>query len=333
MTRGRAVALVVLLAVGAFALWSWLRVPPEPPPPTGLTASGTVEATEAQLGFTTGGRLVEVTVREGDRVRPDQTLAQLDAAEIHARREQAIAQVASAQAVLVEAQLGARTEEIAQAQAAVTAAQERRLDTERDRDRTRALFEGGALSREALDKADTAVEIARAQVEQATEQLRLIEAGPRRERIDSQRARVAQAEAAVRTFDVQLTNTTITAPFDGIVTVRHREPGEIVPPGTAVVTLMNPADRWVRIYVPEPQIGAVHLGMRATISSDTYPTKQYPGEVAFLASEAEFTPRSVQTAEERVRLVFAAKIRILDDPALELKPGMPADVQLALPTP
>jgi HlyD family secretion protein len=326
MSKALGLGVMLVLSVVALAVW----YAPEPPPSPDLTASGTVEATEAQLGFTTGGRLAELTVQEGDQVRTDQAIAHLDDAEIFARRAQAVAQVASARAGLVELRQGARTEEVAQARARVTAMDERLLDAERDRDRTRALFEGGAVSREALDKAGTAVEIARSQIDQATEQLRLVEAGPRAARIDVQRAQVAQAEAAVRTLDVLLANTTITAPFDGIVTVRHREPGEIVPPGSAVVTVMNPDDRWVRIYVPEPRIGAVHLGMQATISSDTYAAKRYGGEVTHLASEAEFTPRSVQTTEERVRLVYAAKVRILDDPALELKPGMPADVHLAI---
>jgi HlyD family secretion protein len=113
--------------------------------------------------------------------------------------------------------------------------------------------------------------------------------------------------------------------------VRHREPGEIVSPGAAVLTLMNADDRWVRIYVPANRIGAVRMGMRVSITSDTFPEKTYPGDVVFIASQAEFTPKSVQTTEERVRLVYAVKIRILDDPDLELKPGMPADVRLEFP--
>ena len=95
---------------------------------------------------------------------------------------------------------------------------------------------------------------------------------------------------------------------------------------------MNANDRWVRIYVPEDRIGAVRMGMPAAITSDTYPDKTYPGEVVFIASQAEFTPKSVQTTEERVRLVYAVKVRITTDPDLELKPGMPADVRLEFAT-
>ncbi|HEY0970214.1 MAG TPA: HlyD family efflux transporter periplasmic adaptor subunit, partial [Gemmatimonadales bacterium] len=110
----------------------------------------------------------------------------------------------------------------------------------------------------------------------------------------------------------------------------HREAGEVVPAGSPVLTIMNPDDRWVRIYVPENRLAAVRLGMPATISSDTYPGESYPGEVTFIASEAEFTPKTVQTTEERVKFVFAVKVRITGDARGDLKPGMPADVRLDL---
>ncbi len=122
----------------------------------------------------------------------------------------------------------------------------------------------------------------------------------------------------------------VRAPFAGLVTVRHREPGEIVGAGAPVVTVLNPDDRWVRIYVPENRIGAVRVGQAARITSDTYRDRTYGGTVAAIASEAEFTPKTVQTREERVKLVYAVKVRITGDPGYELKPGMPADVRLAL---
>ena len=118
--------------------------------------------------------------------------------------------------------------------------------------------------------------------------------------------------------------------FDGVVTVRHREPGEIIPAGSPVLTVMNRDDRWVRIYVPETRIGAVRLGLPATITTDTDRRKAYHGVVSYISSEAEFTPKTVQTSEERVKLVYAVKVRVTDDPTYDLKPGMPADVRLSL---
>ena len=329
MTKRRRVAFVAG-AVAVVAAIVWLGFLRGAGARDALAASGTVEATEARLGFQMTGRLERVVVREGDPVRQGDTLAVLDQAELRARRDQAAAQVAAARALLRELERGSRSEEIAQARAAHDAARQRLDDADRDLARVRRLYEGGAVSREALDKADLAQQMASSQFSQAAEQLKLVETGPRIERVEGQRAQVAQAEGALRAIDASLTNATVLAPFDGVVTVRHHEPGETVAPGAAVLTLMNPDDRWVRIYVKENRIGAVALGAPATVTSDTYPDREYAGEVAFIASEAEFTPKSVQTTEERVRLVFAVKVRITGDAARELKPGMPADVRLAL---
>jgi HlyD family secretion protein len=110
--------------------------------------------------------------------------------------------------------------------------------------------------------------------------------------------------------------------------VRHREPGETVPAGLPVLTLMNPDDRWVRIYVREDEVGRIHLGDAAEITGDADPNRVYEGRVVFIASEAEFTPRNVQTTEERVKLVYRVKVQITDDPGHDLKPGLAADVRL-----
>jgi HlyD family secretion protein len=319
------IPLVLLAAVGAGA-WYWFNRPAEAG--EDLTASGTVEATDAQLGFQAPGRIAEITVREGGRVRAGAVLARLDSSEAEARRAQAAAQVAAARAALAELERGARREEVATAQAALDAAGDRLGNAESDYQRTRTLFEGGAVSRETLDNARLALEVAKSQRTQAAEQLQLVQKGPRPERIEQARAQVAQGEAALRAAEVVLGHLTIMAPFDGLVTVRAREPGEIVQAGAPVLTLMNPGDRWVRIYIREDRVGAVHLGNRAVITSDTFPGKTYPGEVAFIASEAEFTPKNVQTTEERVKLVYAVKVRVTGDPGYELKPGLPADVRL-----
>jgi len=295
-----------------------------------LRLSGMVEATDAQLGFQATGRIEEITVREGDPVKAGAELARLDRTEVRARKEQAEAQVAAAQALLSELESGFRSEEIAQARAARDAAQERLTDAERDLERTRKLHDGGAVSQEMFDKAVTLTDVARSQFTQATQQLRLVESGSRKERVEAQRAVLAQAEAGVRSVDAMLNNMTIHSAFDGIVTVRHRESGEIVPAGSPVLTIMNRDDRWVRIYIPETRVGTVQLGQAVRIFSDSHPDKSYQGEIVYIASEAEFTPKTVQTTEERVKLVYAVKVRITGDPTYDLKPGMPADVSLDL---
>lgn len=326
MKVNKVVPVVILLAAGAAAYWYFTRQ--ETPPDGGVETSGTVEATDAQLGFQVPGRLLALLPREGDRVAAGDELARLDGAEVEARRVQATAQVEVAKAQLAEIEAGPRREEVAQAKAALAGAEQRVADAERDADRARTLLAGKAISQEALDKAEVAASLARTQREQALEALRLVEKGARAERRAAGRAAVGQADAAVGAADALLGQLRLTAPFAGVVTVRHREVGEVVPAGSPVLTLMNPDDRWVRIYVPENQLGKVALGQAASISSDTFPGRTYRGRVAFVAAEAEFTPKNVQTTAERVRLVYAVKVRIEDDPRQELKPGLPADVEL-----
>ena len=318
-------AVVVLLVV---ALW-WILFRNQRPGDS-LMASGTVEATEARLGFPATGRVDSIMVREGDAVRHGVELAHLDRLEIEARLEQARATVVSSRALLRELERGFRREEVAQARASLNAANRRVDDARQAFDRTKRLLEGGAVSQEAFDRAQIALDIAESERTRAAEQVQLMESGPRREQIQAQRGQLAQAEASVQAIEAALANMTIRAPFDGIVTVKHREPGEIVAGGSPVITVMDPSDRWVRIYVPENRLGAVRLGASAAITTDTYPDQDIAGEVTYIASEAEFTPKSVQTSEERVRLVYAVKVRITGDSSLALKPGMPADVRITL---
>ncbi|MEJ2187290.1 MAG: efflux RND transporter periplasmic adaptor subunit [Gemmatimonadota bacterium] len=327
MNRKRLIPIVAVVVIGAVVAWLLLRGGQRA---STLSASGTVEATEADLGFNFAGQITSIAVQEGDKVKAGQVLARLDATELDARRAAAQAQAQAAQAMLRELERGARPEELAQAQAAERAARQRFEDAKRDYERAQRLVDGGAISQEALDKAQTAFDVAQAAYDQARQQRQLVQAGPRPERIAAQRAVLRQAQAAVRQVDANLAHAVVEAPFDGVVTVKHREEGETVGPGLPVVTVMNPGDRWIRIYVPENQVGRVSIGQKAAIRSDSYPDREYDGVVTFIASQAEFTPRNVQTPEERVKLVYAVKVRITGDARQDLKPGLPADVTLAV---
>jgi HlyD family secretion protein len=324
MNKKRLIPVAAIVVVGAAIVYFATRGGGKGP----LTASGTVEATEARLGFDVSGRVDTVTVHEGDTVDRGRVLAVLDTTQAQARAAQARAQLAAAEALLTELRRGSRSEEIAQAQAQVQAASDRLEQARRDLARTKELFDGGAVSPEQYDNAGTALQVAQSQADQAAEQLKLVRSGPRAERIQAQAAAVEQARATLNGQLAALDLMTISAPFDGIVTVRHREPGETVGAGAPVVTLMNPGDRWVRIYVPENRVGRVSLGEAAIITADSFPGKSYRGKVTYIASQAEFTPKNVQTSEERVKLVYSIKVEITGDSAMELKPGMPADVQL-----
>lgn len=319
------IGVVVLAVASAGTLWA---VRGDDEATDRLFASGTVEATDADLGFQRPGRIGTVNAIEGARVSPGTLLARLDARELDAQVDAASAAVAAAEARLAELNAGSRTQDLAAAQAAVEAATQRATEAERDAERANTLFAGGAISRQAMQRASTMLDVARADLEQAMQRRALLQEGPRAETILAQRSMVEQARAQLSLAEATRDYAVIEAPFAGVVTTRHREPGEAVGAGTPVVTLLDPDDRWVRIYVREDAIGRVRLGSSAEIRSDTYPHRVYAGEVVFIGSEAEFTPRNVQTTEERTKLVYPVKIRITGDPDFELKPGIPADVTI-----
>jgi len=324
--KSRLKFVVPLVLVAGVAAWWFVRTGGEDP--AALEASGTVEATTADLGFQLAGRILEVEVEEGEAVAAGQRLARLDTRELDAGLQAARAQEAAMAARLAELMAGARPQEIATAEAAERSAAQQAATARRELERARTLFEGGAISQRDLDRARTALEVATAGHQQAQEALALVREGPRSETIRAQRAAVDQATAAATRVEAQLENGIVSAPFAGVVTVKHREPGETVAPGAPVVTVLDRDDRWVRIYVREDVIGRVRIGMSATIRSDSYPDREYQGRVVFIGSEAEFTPRNVQTEEERTKLVYPVKVRITGDEGFELKPGIPADVRL-----
>ena len=326
MRHRKPLLIVVVVAVLlALALWLLRGVGDE----RGIEASGTIEATEADLGFGIPGRIAEVRVQEGDSVSAGEELALLDLAEARARHEQAVAAAEAAEARLTELERGSRPQEIAQAEAALEAARQALDAARQDFERTRVLHAAGGASGDALDRARTRLAAADAERTRAAEQLDLVREGPRVEQIAAQRAATRQARSGVEEAATLLRDGTIRAPFAGIVTIRHREHGEEVARGAPVVSVLDLDDRWVRIYVPEDEIGRVRIGQPAQITADTYPDRTYEGRVTFLASEAEFTPSNVQTQEERVKLVYEVKVRVTGDPRYELKVGTPADVRLA----
>jgi HlyD family secretion protein len=318
----------IALALAVVALGTWVALRGGDDGVEGVVASGTVEATDADLGFQVAGRVLRIEAGEGDAVTTGTELARLDTRELEAGLAAARAQLDATEAHLAELERGARPQEVVTAEAAVRSAATRAEEARLERERAVTLFAGGAISRQALDRAESALQVTTAALEQAEEQLALVQEGPRTETIRAQRAATEQARANIARAEAALAYAVITAPFDGVVTLRHREAGEAVSPGAPVLTLLDPNDRWVRIYVREDQMGLVQLGLGAEISSDTYPDRVYSGEVVFIGSEAEFTPRNVQTAEERIKLVYPVKVRITGDPDFELKPGIPADVTL-----
>ena len=270
------------------------------------------------------------------------------------------AELDQAEAVLKELESGSRRQEIESARAALARAKAEQQRAQADWERAQILYKDKDISTARYDEAKAHFESAQAQLQQATEQFDLVQEGPRKEDIDGARAQVERAKANVRLaeaarlelkrlqqeqlarkadtrqataqLDVQetlLKNAEVTAPMDGVVLVKSAEPGEVLAAGTTVVTLGNLAKPWLRAYINEQDLGRVKLGTSVRVTTDSFPGKTYTGRISFIASDAEFTPKQIQTQEERVKLVYRIKIDV-DNPAGELKSNMPADAEIPL---
>jgi HlyD family secretion protein len=178
-----------------------------------------------------------------------------------------------------------------------------------------------------FELADAAWKTSQARVHEVEQRLALLRKGPRAEQIEQARARLEQARQGLTLAETRLGYATLTAPFAGFILAKHIEPGEYVSPGTPVVTLGDLEHPWLRAYINETDLGRVKVGQRVVVTTDTYPDRRYEGRVSFLAAEAEFTPKNVQTRQERVKLVYRVKVD-LANPHQELKPGMPADADI-----
>lgn len=303
-------------------------------------ASGYVEATEVRVAAEAGGRLLEVPVQEGDRVARGALLARVDAAdaELALTRARAERDQAAAQLRLVEA--GARVEDVrharAQVQSAdadVAAAQSELAAAEADLARFEALLQSNAGSRKQRDDAATRRDVAAARVNAARERARAagqtvarLQAGSRPEEVAAARARVAVADAQVATLEKHAADAVLTSPVDGVVTAKTARAGEMVARGTPIVTITDLGAAWANVYVDEPVVPTLRLGQPATLVTDA--GHRLPGTITFISPRAEFTPRNVQTAEERSKLVYRIKVSVDNRDGL-LKPGMPVEAEFA----
>lgn len=321
------IVVVVLLLVVAFAIWRLFFQ--KKIDENVLALSGNVEVTETNVGFKLPGRVIELAVDEGARVEKGQVLARLDNAELASGVIQARASLQEAISRFAEVRSGSRPQEIEQAKANVRSQDAELARLRNDFDRAQKLFDNGAISKAQFDAAKGAFDTRVALQRSAAETLSLVKAGPKKEAIEAAAFRVEVAKAAVKTSEDRLADTVIYAPFSGIVIRKNVELGETVGTGTPVFTIGDLSSPWIKVYVPETKLGLVKLSQKALVSTDTYQGKTYDGWISYISSEAEFTPKNVQTQEERVKQVFALKVRA-NNPNQELKPGMPADVKIML---
>ena len=321
---------LLILSLLVLAVAAGLYFQSRPAPDLGvLWVSGNIEITDAEVSFKIAGRVVERSVSEGESVKAGQAVARLDTSELAQEVALRSAEVRAAEAALAELVTGSRPEEIAQSEAVVRRMQADVARARADFKRLKKLYEQDNVSVQDYDAAKTAVEVTAAKLGEAQEQLRLVQKGPRIEKVERARAQLQQAKEALALAETRLGYATLTSPLTGVVLSHNIEPGEFVAPGTPIVTVGDLAHVWLRAYIDETDLGRVKVGQVVKVTADTYPDKVYEGRVSFIASQAEFTPKSVQTKKERVKLVYRTKITV-DNPHMELKAGMPADARIVL---
>ena len=279
------------------------------------------------------------------------------AAETELRR----AQIAQAEARLQELLAGSRIQEVQQARALVDEARSQHQQAQQDWERAQTLYGNDDISTAQFDQARTRFAAAAAVLKKAEEQLALVQEGPRKEQIEAARAQVAQAHASmqltetsrlelkrleqelvtrraqteqaraqVSVIEAQLADAVSSSPINGVVLVKSAEAGEVLAAGTTFLTVGEMDRPWLRAYISEQDLGRVRLGSPAQLTTDSFPGKIYPGRIVFISSEAEFTPKQIQTPEERVKLVYRIKIEV-ENPGHELKLNMPAEAEIPLP--
>jgi HlyD family secretion protein len=322
--------LILVVAAVAAGVYFYPRLTKKPAPVNELTLSGNIEAHESLIGFKVPGRVVELPVVEGQQVEQGALLARLDDADLKQRVRVDEAGVKVRESDLALSLAGTRHQEVKAAQQSVIDAQADLDEKKLDSDRAQQLFAKDEVSAQDHDQAATALKRAQAIFQAAQQRYNEAFEGSRKEDIAIAHANVNEANANLGLSQVNLSYTVLRAPSTGVVTVREAELGEVVAPGSPVVTLADLDHVWLRAYIAETDLGNIHWGQTVTITTDTYHGKQYHGRISFISSTAEFTPKSVQTTKERVTLVYRIKIDI-DNPNHELKPGMPADAHIELP--
>jgi len=310
-----------------------------PPPADRVRVSGQVEATEVQISAQVGGRILELPVQEGHRVDLGALVARLDTADADLALARAHAERAQADAQLRLLKAGSRVEDIRQAESAVAAARADRMAAEAELasaqlevGRFEMLLASNSGSRKQFDDAVARRNVARERlqgasdrIDAASEVVARLKAGARKEEIAAAEARVSAADAQIRILDKAVADATVTAPLSGIVTTVIADVGELAAPRSPLLVITDLDRAWANVYVDEPVVPRLRLGQPVTLYTDA--SDRVAGTLSFISSKAEFTPRNVQTAEDRAQLVYRLKVSV-DNTAGVLKVGMPIEAEL-----
>ena len=320
----RVIPLLLLLAIGGAVVYfhpQWFR---KPTVENVLKLSGNIEAHESLVSFKVTGRIIALPVEEGMTLKSGDLLARLDSDDYRQQVAEDESAIGVRDRQLALGLAGSRTQDIEAAKLAMLDAQADLEQKKKDYARYQALYEKDEIPGQTRDLAATNITRAQATCDRAQQIYNELVEGTRKEELAVEHSNVQQADQNLQMSRIRLAYTVLRAPFNGVVLVRQAELGEVVSPGTPIVTLADLDHLWVRVYVPETDLGKVHWGQVVDVRTDTYPDRIYHGRISFISSQAEFTPKSVQTEKERVTLVYRVKVDV-ENPNRELKPGMPAD--------
>jgi HlyD family secretion protein len=321
------VPLMLIVGVGLFLLLDVLQKGADE---THLELMGNIDVRQVNLAFKVEGRIHSLRVDEGDSVKANDVIAELDKSyfndELRILRSKRDNQAAN----VAKLEHGSRPEEIAQAKAQTADREAALTKASEDYHRAEGLVNKGGVSRQEFDRYQSALNSAEAQLKAARESQRLVEIGPRQEDIDIARAFLAEQDAMIVQSERRLADADLVAPNDGMILTRARERGAIVQPGETVFALTLTSPVWVRTYVNEQDLGLIGPQMSAQVLTDSAPDHPYSGKIGFISPTAEFTPKSVETRERRTDLVYRLRV-VVDNPDAGLRQGMPVTVRLELP--
>jgi HlyD family secretion protein len=318
--------LIVIVIVAGLAFWLDRREGAV----REIVLYGNVDFRQIELSFNNSERIAEVLVHEGDRVRQGQLLARLDTSRLVPQLAQAEAQAAAQAQILTRLRNGTRPEEIAQARANVESARADVANARQQYERLKSASElsaGRAVRQQDVDNAGTALQVAEARLAVNQKSLELALAGPRKEELTENEARLRAQQAQAALLRQQMIDAQLFAPVAAVVRTRIMEAGEMASPQKPVFSLAVTDPKWVRAYVAETELGRVRPGMTAAIVVDSFPDRRFDGWIGFISPVAEFTPKTVQTEELRPSLVYEVRV-FVKDASDELRLGMPATVYL-----
>ena len=292
-----------------------------------IEASGTIESVNVTISSKSSGQIKKILFNEGDHVKKNDLLVEIDhdLLDIQLRQAEASLDLANAQLKLQIS--GSRKEDIRQTEDLLKQAKINLDQAKTDKDRMTELYNTNAVTKKQLEDAETRYDLTQSQYNASRENLQKIRNIVRPEEIDQSRANVKRNIASIDLLKQNIEDCKIIAPVDGIISKKYLEECENVAPNNSILKLSNLETVNLLIYVNEVELGKVKLGQQADISIDTYKDKVFKGKIIFISPEAEFTPKNIQTQDERTKLVFGVKIEI-PNPQFELKPGMPADAKL-----